>query len=130
MESSCNEYNDLAQRLKLLPPTAQYAGGVDYELSSRHNARDKFIEVVKVMYCHHSIFLFSEYHMLDSSLANYLFLSLTKDNFENAFLWDILTVNLFIVFLSAFSQHCSCWKNNGRKLYMKTPRIWWRKRMF
>ncbi|XP_022326849.1 kinetochore protein NDC80 homolog [Crassostrea virginica] len=47
VESSCNEYNDLAQRLKLLPPTAQYAGGVDYELSSRHNARDKFIEVVK-----------------------------------------------------------------------------------
>lgn len=48
VESSCNEYNDLAQLLKLIPSTAQYACGVDYELSSRHNARDKFTDVVKV----------------------------------------------------------------------------------
>lgn len=47
VESSCNEYNDLAQLLKLIPSTAQYACGVDYELSSRHNARDKFTDVVK-----------------------------------------------------------------------------------
>jgi hypothetical protein len=38
----------MAQRLKLIPSTAQYACGVDYELSSRNNARDKFTEVVKV----------------------------------------------------------------------------------
>ncbi|XP_048727599.2 kinetochore protein NDC80 homolog [Ostrea edulis] len=47
VESSCNEYNDLAQRLKLIPQTAQYACGVDYELSSCYSARDKFTEVVK-----------------------------------------------------------------------------------
>jgi hypothetical protein len=47
VQSACNEYNDMAQRLKLIPSTAQYACGVDYELSSRNNARDKFTEVVK-----------------------------------------------------------------------------------
>ncbi|XP_061166944.1 kinetochore protein NDC80 homolog [Saccostrea echinata] len=47
VESSCNQYNDLAQRLKLLPSTAQYACGVDYELSPSYSARDKFTEVVK-----------------------------------------------------------------------------------
>lgn len=47
VESSCNEYNDLAQRLKLIPSTAQFACGVDYELSSRHNAQDKFTDIVK-----------------------------------------------------------------------------------
>lgn len=58
VESSCNEYNDLAQLLKLIPSTAHYACGVDYELSSRHNAQDKFTDVVKVQTAFFTSFYF------------------------------------------------------------------------